>query len=138
VSGSDTWGQAARARCGHTAEPQPEALIERLRVAEDRIENLERALASQRQIGIAIGLLAHRFGCSPEQGWQLLVRLSQATNVKVRELARIIADAHCGQVRPGDAAVMATLAAQLPRDRRPGGMLSAGSARNAQTEPLDG
>ena len=139
MSGSDTWGQTAPVRCGHTPEPQPAAVLaERLRVAEDRVENLERALASQRQIGIAIGLLAHRFGCPPEQGWRLLVRLSQGTNVKVRELSRVLADAHAGRIRPGDTAVMAALAAQLPRDRLPEDLLSTGPPRNGQTEPTNG
>lgn len=95
------------------------ALVERLRSAEREIAQLQEALTSQRLIGVAIGLLAHRFSCSPEQSWQLLVRLSQTSNVKVREVARILVDAHAGRDAAADADVLASLASQLPGDGRP-------------------
>ncbi len=100
------------------AAPDGPALRQKLNSAEEKIDNLERALASQRQIGVAIGLLAHRFDCSPEKAWQVLVRLSQTTNVKVRDLSRVLADAHSGRIQPDDAATAASVAAQLPPEHR--------------------
>lgn len=91
-------------------------LVERLRSAEGQVAQLKGALTSQRLIGVAVGLLAHRFRCSPEQSWRLLVRLSQTSNVKVREVARILVDAHAGRGDAEDAEVLASLASQLPGD----------------------
>lgn len=105
---------------GHDGTAAGEAVLSvRLRAAEDKIAHLERALLTQRHIGIAIGLLAHRFDCSPENAWQVLVRLSQTTNVKVRDLAQVLADAHSGRIRPEDAEIAAAVAAQLPAHRLP-------------------
>lgn len=90
----------------------------RLRAAEREVAELKEALASQRLIGVAVGLLAHRFQCSPEQSWQLLVRLSQTTNVKVREIARVLTDAHAGGDVTADAELLAMLATQLPGENQ--------------------
>lgn len=92
----------------------PAELSCRLRSAEREVAELKEALASQRLIGVAVGLLAHRFQCSAEQSWGLLVRLSQTTNVKVREIARILVDAQAGGNVTADAEVLAMLATQLP------------------------
>lgn len=79
----------------------------------DQIRNLELAMDSQRLIGIAIGLLAQRAGCSSDVAWQQLVRVSQDTNVKVREIARILVDARNGRAEPGDAALLADVVSRL-------------------------
>lgn len=89
-------------------------LMQRLRAAEREIAELKEGLATQRLIGVAVGLLAHRFKCSPEQSWRLLIRLSQNSNVKVREVARILTDAHSGGDVSADADVLAMLSTQLP------------------------
>jgi hypothetical protein len=115
--GSETvdWTPAGGCSAGlETAELGTAELFERLRSAEERINHLERSLASARQIGVAVGLLAHRYDCTPEGAWQLLVRLSQVTNVKVRELSRILGEVHAGRVPPADTAVVQAIAAQLP------------------------
>lgn len=78
-----------------------------------QIRNLELAMESQRLIGIAIGLLAQRAGCSTDVAWQQLVRVSQDTNVKVREIARILVDARNGRAEPADAATLADVASRL-------------------------
>ena len=93
-------------------------LKQRLQAAEREVAELKEALASQRLIGVAVGLLAHRFTCSPEQSWRLLVRLSQTSNVKVREVARILADAQAGGGVSADAEVLVRLAAQLPGENQ--------------------
>jgi hypothetical protein len=71
-----------------------EELAERARSAELEALHLERALASNRRIGIAVGLVMCHYRLSPDQGIALLRRISQQRNVKVRELAdEIIGDA---------------------------------------------
>ena len=70
------------------------------RVAELEAENaqLRDALARRQQIGVATGLLAQRFGISPDRAWSLMVRLSQNGHVKVRDIAQAVIDAHCGRM----------------------------------------
>ena len=46
----------------------------------------------------ATGLLAQRFGITPERAWSLLVRLSQNCHVKVRDIAQALINAHCGRL----------------------------------------
>jgi AmiR/NasT family two-component response regulator len=62
----------------------------RIRSAEDRATNLERALASNRRIGIAIGILMCQGQLTDDQAVALLVTHSQHRNVKVRELAETV------------------------------------------------
>ena len=83
-------------------------------------EQLRIVLENQRQLGAAIGLLAHRFGCSTDKAWLLLVRLSQNSNVKVRVVAQILVEAFDGRPRPEDAPLRALLASQLPPMDWPG------------------
>ena len=42
---------------------------------EAEIAQLKDALARRQQIGVATGLLAQRFGISPDRAWSLIVRL---------------------------------------------------------------
>ena len=62
---------------------------------------------------MAIGLLAQRAGNSSDEAWQHLVRVSQDTNIKIREIARILVDARNGRAQPADAATLADVAARL-------------------------
>jgi hypothetical protein len=78
-----------------------------------KIRHLELAMESQRLIGVAIGLLAQRAGISSDEAWQHLVRVSQDTNIKIREIARILVDARNGRAQPADAATLADVAARL-------------------------
>ncbi len=64
-------------------------------------------------IGVAIGLVAQRAGCSIDDAWQQLVRVSQDRNVKVREIARILIDARNGRAESADAATLAEVASRL-------------------------
>jgi hypothetical protein len=59
----------------------------RLAAAEDRSAQLERALASNRRIGIAIGVLMTRLHLTDAEAFELLRQVSQKRNVKLRELA---------------------------------------------------
>jgi AmiR/NasT family two-component response regulator len=55
--------------------------------AEDRSAQLERALVSNRRIGIAIGILVARLLLTDVQALELLRDASQRRNVKLREPA---------------------------------------------------
>ena len=55
--------------------------------AERRAANLEVALASNRQIGAAIGILMQQHKITERQGLDLLRRSSQAANRKLRDIA---------------------------------------------------
>jgi hypothetical protein len=81
---------------------------------EAEIAQLRDALARRQQIGVATGLLAQRFGISPDQAWALMVRLSQNGHVKVREIAKAVVDAHCGRLEPAEVEVLSSLEKQLP------------------------
>jgi GAF domain-containing protein len=58
----------------------------------ERAEHLERALESNREIGIAIGILMARGLHSREQAFDALRRASQRLNVKLRDIASAVAD----------------------------------------------
>ena len=62
----------------------------RARSAEDRAANLERALATNRRIGIAIGILMARRQLTDDQAIATLKAQSQHRNVKVQELAEAV------------------------------------------------
>src|SRR5215207_8179790 len=81
---------------------------------EAEIAQLRDALARRQQIGVAIGLLAQRFGISPDRAWSLMVRLSQNGHVKVREIAQAVVDAHCGRLEPAEVEILSSLEKHLP------------------------
>jgi hypothetical protein len=81
---------------------------------EAEIAQLRDALARRQQIGVATGLLAQRFGITPDRAWSLIVRLSQNGHVKVREIAQVVVDAHCGRLEPAEAEILSSLEKHLP------------------------
>jgi hypothetical protein len=81
---------------------------------EAEIAHLKEALARRQQIGVATGLLAQRFGISPDRAWSLLVRLSQNGHVKVRDIAQVLINAHCGSVGPAEAKIISAIESYLP------------------------
>lgn len=58
----------------------------------ERAENLETALRSSREIGIAIGILMARGLTTREHAFDLLREASQHLNIKLRDLASAVAD----------------------------------------------
>jgi len=62
----------------------------RVRSAEDRAVNVERALATNRRIGIAIGILMCQRRLTDDQAIATLTTHSQHRNVKVREPAETV------------------------------------------------
>ena len=55
-------------------------------------QNLRAGLASRELIGEAIGVLIERRRITSEQAFQLLVRASQHSNIKLREVAQIVCE----------------------------------------------
>jgi hypothetical protein len=86
----------------------------RMAELEAEIAQLKEALARRQQIGVATGLLAQRFGISPDRAWALLVRLSQNGHVKVRDIAQALINAHCGVVGPTEAKIIGGIECYLP------------------------
>jgi AmiR/NasT family two-component response regulator len=58
-----------------------------LAAATARAEDLERALVSNRRIGMAIGVLMERHRLTEERAFDRLRDLSQRSNVKLRDVA---------------------------------------------------
>ncbi len=59
---------------------------------QERVENLQKALLSNREIGIAMGVLMARHHVSREQAFGLLRLSSQNSNRKLHEIAREVAE----------------------------------------------
>lgn len=68
------------------------ALVLSETIAKDRAENLVRALESNREIGVAMGILMHQHRLTREQAFDLLRVASQDTNRKLADVAADVAD----------------------------------------------
>ena len=84
--------------------PQVAALYDEIH-AHERVAELEREVAqlrdgllSREQIGIATGLVAAQLGIAPENAIAVLRAASQNRNLKLRNVARIVVEAHCGRL----------------------------------------
>ena len=80
----------------------------------DEVAHLHEAVQSQRDIGMAIGLLSARFHCSTEQAWRTMLRVSQDSNTKVRTVARVLVTTHDGTADAADQETLATFVHHLP------------------------
>ena len=87
----------------------------------DEVAQLHEAMSSQRDIGMAIGLISARFRCSTEQAWRTILRISQDSNTKVRTIARVLVNVHDGTADPADHEVLRSFAAHLPASGWPTG-----------------
>ncbi len=85
------------------------------------VAHLQEAMKSQRDIGMAIGLLSARFACSTEQAWRTMLRVSQDTNTKVRTVARVLVTTHDGSADEEANAVLETFVGELPPSGWPSG-----------------
>ena len=97
-------------------EPAPQA--DALR---DEVAQLHEAVHSQRDIGVAIGLVSARFGCSTDQAWRTMLRVSQDSNTKVRTVARVLVATHDGTADAEDREVMQSIVHHLPASGWPEG-----------------
>lgn len=107
---------ARRMMAGGCADHDCRAALLETQVAQlqRKIDNLWLALGSQRLIGVAVGLLAQKYGMSTSEAWERLASLSQHTNVKVRDIARALVEAFDGAPRTDDAALLAEVTRRLP------------------------
>jgi hypothetical protein len=87
----------------------------------DEVAQLQEAVRSQRDIGMAIGLLSARYGCSTDQAWRTMLRVSQDSNTKVRTVARVLVATHDGTADAADHEALATFVAHLPASGWPEG-----------------
>ena len=89
------------------------AWLDRIAKLEDEVAQLREALVHRQQYGVVTGVLAVRYGISPDRAWQFLVRLSQHSNLKVQTIARVLHGRFFGQLAAEDEALAARLDAQL-------------------------
>ena len=89
------------------SEPAPETL-------RDEVAHLHEAMKSQRDIGMAVGLLSARYGCSTDEAWRTMLRVSQDSNTKVRTVARVLVAVHDDTAEPEDQEVLRSFESQLP------------------------
>jgi transcriptional regulator with GAF, ATPase, and Fis domain len=62
--------------------------------ATSKVEQLNTGMQTRHMIGMAQGLLMHRYGLNEEQAFKFLARISQDANVKLRDVAaKVIAEA---------------------------------------------
>jgi ANTAR domain len=83
-------GRAAvrtRQRATGPAAAELAELRTRAEAAEDRAANLERALLTNRRIGMAIGILLERLRVTEEQAFDVLRRESMRQNVRLAQVA---------------------------------------------------
>jgi ANTAR domain len=92
----------------------------------DEVAQLHEAVRSQRDIGMAVGLLSARFGCSTEQAWRTMLRVSQDSNTKVRTVARALVTTHDGTAGPEEREALERFAEHLPASGWPGGPTTQG------------
>jgi ANTAR domain len=102
-------------------EPAPHTDASHYDGLRDEVAHLHEAVKSQRDIGMAIGLLSARFGCSTEEAWRTMLRVSQDSNTKVRTVARVLVATHDGTAAPDDRELLATFVRHLPASGWPEG-----------------
>jgi hypothetical protein len=81
---------------------------------EATIAQLREGMVSRQQLGVVTGIVAARLEMTPDEAWDVLVRLSQDTNVKVREVGRVIHDAYTGRLASEDQGLAELLDAKSP------------------------
>ena len=55
-------------------------------------DGLQRAMDARKIIGIAMGILMERYSIEPDRAFDVLQRYSQANNIKLRDVAQLVAD----------------------------------------------
>jgi hypothetical protein len=81
---------------------------------EATIAQLREGMVSRQELGVVTGIVAAKLEVTPDEAWAVLVRLSQDTNVKVREVGRVIHDAFTGQLASEDEGLAGILDAKSP------------------------
>ncbi|HEY6741572.1 MAG TPA: ANTAR domain-containing protein [Lapillicoccus sp.] len=99
---------------GHDAVARRWVSSTRVAELEATIAQLREAMVSRQQLGVVTGIVAAKLEVTPDEAWAVLVRLSQDTNVKVREVGRVILDAYTGRLATDDQRLAALLDAKSP------------------------
>ena len=76
------------------------------------VATLRDAIATRTIIGQATGLLAGQLNLTTPAAWRVMRRLSNETNIKLRDIARALVDAHDGRGAP-DAGVARAIGVAL-------------------------
>ena len=105
----------------HNISGEPPSATEAPQALRDEVAHLHEAMKSQRDIGMAIGLLSAKYGCSTEQAWRTMLRVSQDSNTKVRTVARVLVVVHDGTAGHEDNEILRSFEAQLPASGWSGG-----------------
>ncbi len=79
----------ARVRSNYELQELRERAVDQ---AEDRARQIRSALDSNRLIGTAVGIMMATYQLTAQQGFALLVRSSQHTNSKLREVAAVVVE----------------------------------------------
>ncbi len=107
--------------------PRPLQATEAPDALRDEVAHLHEAMKSQRDIGMAIGLLSAKYGCSTEQAWRTMLRISQDSNTKVRTVAHVLVVVHDGTSDPRGLRGPEAVRGPAPLDRLAGGPVRIGS-----------
>jgi hypothetical protein len=91
-----------------------EDVHERVLRLEDEVRHLTEAVSARTLMGTAIGILAERYGCTSHQAWTLITRVSSHTNLKAREIARVVVAVVDGSDDPDVEALVAIVGEHLP------------------------
>ncbi|MFF0062357.1 ANTAR domain-containing protein [Streptomyces sp. NPDC005279] len=85
----------------------------------EELAGLRHALSTHPVIDMARGVIMATASCTPDQAWQVLVSVSQHTNIKLREIAQRIVESVAGDppAEPIRAALRSALSA-LPDHHR--------------------
>ena len=87
----------------------------------DEIAHLHEAVRSQRDVGMAIGLMSVRFGCSGQQAWRMLLQVSHDTGTDIGDVARVLVSTHDGEATPDELQQVESFLHQLPLRGWPSG-----------------
>jgi GAF domain-containing protein len=90
----------SRTRGAFRDEGLPELFASHARVAlgyATQLQTLQGAIGTRETIGKAIGIVMERYGLSSERAFEFLIRMSQNSNIKLRDIAATIVD-----IRPRD------------------------------------
>jgi hypothetical protein len=101
------------------------------------VATLRDAIATRTIIGQATGLLAGQLNITTPMAWRVMRRLSNETNIKLRDIARALVDAHDGRRPPGDEGVARAIGAALGPALAAARDHSGGEAAGEGAEPGD-
>lgn len=101
------------------ADAQLLAEQQRIVELEKEVAQLGEALGNRQRYGVVTGVLAERYRIPPERAWQLVVRLSQQSNLKVQVIARVMHGRFFGRLTPEDHVLADRLEAMLGSQIRP-------------------